>query len=158
MNRQFFEFWGDFFTNVARGQKQFEEMTAWMQHGFTGTRELNELFQRCYGLAPSGTDARQPSPVWQTAIDDFQKNFAEMASQWGWVSETEHQKALNRCRDLEQQVQQQQKTIGELRTLLLDKGLGHSELLQHLKNSMQEQSDQFHSLMQSLQETYRDNS
>ena len=31
MNSQFYEFWGNFLTHVAQGQKQVEEMTAWMK-------------------------------------------------------------------------------------------------------------------------------
>jgi uncharacterized protein YdiU (UPF0061 family) len=156
MNQQFFAFWGDFFTNVARGQKQFEEMTAWMQQGFTGARELNELFQRCYGLTPSAPDNTQTSAIWQKAIRDFQENLTELAGLWGWVSQTEHQKVLDRCLDLEKQVQQQQVTIDELRALLLEKGLGYKELFQHLQSSMQEQSDQFQTLMASIHKTRED--
>jgi hypothetical protein len=28
LNRQFYEFWGQYFTNVAKGQKQLEEIIA----------------------------------------------------------------------------------------------------------------------------------
>ena len=156
MNRQFFEFWGNFFTQVAHGQKQIEDMNAWVQQGLTGARELNELFQRCYGLKLPQSDNSQASQIWQNAIQDFQQSFTQLAEQWGWVSRSEHQKVLDRCQELEKQVRQQQEAIEDLRALLQEKGLGHNELFQHLNKSLKEQSDQFHALMESINEAYKD--
>lgn len=157
MNRQFYEFWGNFFTHVAQGQKQLENMTAWMQSAFAGASDLNELFRRCYGLAPPKADDPQDSRIWQNAVKDFQQALAQQATQWGWVSQTEHQKALDKCSTLEKQVQQQQDTIKELRDLL-DQGLGHTKLFQHLKCALKEQSNQFHALMESIHDAYKDKS
>ncbi len=154
MNRQFYEFWGTFFTNVAQGQKQLEEMTDWMQQGFAGANELNELFRRCYGLKSPKADDKQTVQMWQKAIEDFQQTLAQHAKQWGWVSQTEYQKVLDRCAALEKQVQQQQTTIKELRALVKEKGLGYSELFQHLNSSLKEQSEQFNALMENIRETY----
>ena len=156
MNRQFFEFWGNFFTQVAQGQKQIEEINAWVQQGLAGTKELNELFQRCYGLKLPETDNPQSSQIWQKAIQDFNQSFNELAEQWGWVSRSEHQEVLDRCKDLEKQVHQQQETIKDLRTILYEEGQGHSELFKHLNKSIQEQSDQFHALMESINEAYKE--
>ena len=156
MNRQFYEFWGNFFTNVAQGQKQLEDMTTWMQQGFAGVSDLNELFRRCYGLKSSQADTAQESQVWQKSIADFQQAFAELAAQWGWVTQAEHQQILDKCAALEEQVKQQQATIQELRDLMAEEGLGHTELFQHLKHSLKEQSDQFHALMESFRDAYKD--
>lgn len=156
MNRQFFEFWGSFFTQVAQGQKQIEEINAWVQQGLAGTKELNELFQRCYGLKLPENDTPQSSQIWQNAMQDFYQSFNELAEQWGWVSRSEHQEVLDRCKDLEKQVNLQQETIKDLRALLYDQGLGHSELFKHLNKSLKEQSDQFHALMTSISEAYKE--
>lgn len=156
MNRQFYEFWANFFTQVAHGQKQIEDMNALMQQGFISTKELNELFQRCYGLKPPGTENSEASQVWQKALEDFQQNFDELAEQWGWVSRSKHREVLDRCNDLEKQVRQQQEMIEGLRTLLHEKGLGHSELFQHINKSLKEQSEQFHALMKSINEAYKE--
>ena len=92
--------------------------------------------------------------MWQKAIEDFQQTLAQLAKQWGWVSQTEYQKVSDRCAALEKQVQQQQTTIKELRTLMEEKGLGYSELFQHLNSSIKEQSEQFHTLMEKIREAY----
>jgi len=154
MNRHFYEFWGTFFTNVAQGQKQLEEMTGWLQKGFAGANELNELFRRCYGLPSPKADDKQSAQMWRNAFDDFQHTLAQLAKQWGWVPQTEYQKVQGRCKSLEKQVQQQQTTIEELRALMEEKGLGYNELFQHLNRSIKEQSDQFHALMENIHEAY----
>jgi len=156
MNRQFYEFWGNFFTLMAQGQKQLDEMTAWMKEGFAGTKELNELFRQCYGLSPPKTDDNQASQMWQKAIKDFQQSSAQLAKQWGWVSQTEHQEVLDRCALLEKQVHEQQVTIKELRNLLEENGLGGTELFQHLNKALKEQTNQFNALMESINEVFKE--
>ncbi|MGB5984518.1 MAG: hypothetical protein WBG37_04370 [Desulfobacterales bacterium] len=156
MNRHFYEFWGHVFTHIAQGQKQLEDMNAWMRQGFSGAQELNELFRHCYGLKPGKTDSTQDSKVWQDAVNDFQQALSQLAAQWGWVSQSEHQKALDHIKALETQVREQQANIRELRDLLDQEGLGHSELFQHLKGALKEQSDQFHALMESIHGTIKD--
>jgi len=158
MNSKFYEFWGNFFTTVAQGQKQLEDMTAWMKQGFTGAGDLNELFRRCYGLTPSTADGTQDSQRWLSAVSDFQQSLAQLAAQWGWVSQTEHQKVLDKCSALETQVQRQQETIKKLRDMLDPECNGHSELFQHLQGALREQGDQFHALMQSIHDAYEDES
>lgn len=129
-----------------------------MHQGFAGASELDELFRRCYGLTTPGADDNQKAQMWRDAIEDFQQTLAQLAKQWGWVSQTEYQKVLDRCAALEKQVQQQQATIKDLRALMEEKGLGYGELFQHLKSSLREQRDQFQALMENIQEAYRDKS
>ena len=156
MDSQFYEFWGQFLINVAQGQKQVEEMSAWMKKGFAGADDLTELFRRCYGLkAPDSTSNPQ---AWQEAIANFQDTFAQFAAQWGWVPQADHQQALEKCAALEKQVEAQQSTIRELRDLLDQKGLGYSQLLQHMQGSLKDQSDQFQALMESIGSAFKDKS
>lgn len=156
MNRQFYEFWGNFFINVAQGQKQVEEMSAWMKQGFAGTDDLTALFQRCYGLKAPQSGSDQDSPTWQQAISDFQQAFSQFAAQWGWISQNEHRRCLEKCATLEKEVHAQQATIKQLRGLLSQKGLGYTELVEHLKGSLKDQSEQFQALMESIHKAGKD--
>lgn len=156
MNRQFYEFWGNFFTKVAQGQKHLEDMPAWMKQGFAGAGDLSELFRRCYGLDQPKANGVQDSQIWKKSIADFQQDFTQLAALWGWVSQTEHQQVLEKCAALEEKVKQQQTAINGLRDLLAQEGIGHTELFQHLNHSLKEQSDQFHALMESIHNTYKD--
>ncbi len=158
MNRQFYEFWGNFFTNVAQGQKQLDDMSAWMKQGFSGTDDLTTLFQRCYGLKAPEPGGALDIQSWQKAIADFQQTFAQFAEQWGWVTQTEHQQVLDKCAALEKKVQQQKVTITQLRGLLEQKGLGHTELFQHFKGALEDQSSQFQALMESISKAGKDKS
>ena len=96
------------------------------------------------------------SQTWQNALDDFPQNFEPLDKKWGWVSRSKHQEVLDRCNDLEKQVRQQQEMIEDLRALLHEKGLGHSELFQHINKSLKEQSDQFNARMKSINEAYKE--
>ncbi|MBC2744313.1 MAG: hypothetical protein HGJ93_15025 [Desulfosarcina sp.] len=88
----------------------------------------------------------------------FQNAFAKFAVQWGWVTQTEHQQALEKCAALEKKVQQQQATITQLRDLMAQEGLGHTELFRHLEDSLKEQSNQFQALMESIHSAAKDKS
>ena len=156
MNRQFYEFWGNYFTSVAHGQKQLEDMSAWMKHGFTGTDDITALFRRCYGLNAPEPGGALDVQTWQKAIADFQQTFTQLAEQWGWVSQTEHQKILDKCAALEKKVEQQQAAISQLRNLLNQEGRGHAELFELFKGTFEEQSNQFNALMESISKVGKD--
>lgn len=158
MNRQFYEFWGSFFTNVAQGQKQLDDMSAWMKQGFSGPGDLTALFKHCYGLKDSEPDGALNVKSWQKAIADFQQTFTQFGEQLGWVTQTEHQQVLDKCSALEKKVQQQEVTITQLRDLLNQKGLGHTELFQHFKGALEDQSSQFQELMESISKAGKDKS
>lgn len=156
MNRQFYEFWGNYFTNVAHGQKQLEDMSAWMKHGFTGTDDITALFRRCYGLNAPESGGALEVQTWQKAIADFQQTFTQFAKQCGWVTQDEHQKIVDKCAALEKEVEQQQATISQLRTLLNQEGRGHAELFELFKGSFEEQSNQFNALMGNISKVGKD--
>lgn len=156
MNRQFNEFWGNYFTSVAHGQKQLEDMSSWMKQGFTGTDDITALFQRCYGLNAPGSGSALDKQTWQKAIADFQQTFTQFADQWGWITQTEHQKILDKCAGLEKKIEQQKATINQLRDLLNQEGRGHTELFEIFKGTFEEQNNQFHSLMESMSKIGKD--
>ncbi|WP_372683732.1 hypothetical protein [Desulfosarcina sp.] len=156
MNTAFLEFWGKFLINVAQGQKQLDEMSSWMKHGYADADDLAALFRRCYGLNASDAGSVQDPQAWQEAVAEFQNTFAQFAAQWGWVPQTEHQETLEKCAALEKQVAEQQATIRQLRDLLAQKGLGYSELLQHMQGSLKDQGDQFQALMETIRRAFND--
>ena len=57
MDKNFLEFWGNFFINAAKGQQQLEDMGQWMSQGFKGFEELTAMFRKCYGLDQLSPDA-----------------------------------------------------------------------------------------------------
>ena len=156
MNAPFFEFWGKFLTNVAQGQKQLDEMSTWMKKGYADADDLAALFRRCYDLNTPDAGSAQNPQAWKEAVAEFQNNFNQFASQWGWVTQVEHQQVRDKCAALEKEIQEQQATIRQLRELLAQKGLGYSELLQHMQGAIQNQSDQFQALMENIRKAFND--
>jgi DNA anti-recombination protein RmuC len=156
MNTAFLEFWGKFLINAAQGQKQLDEMSSWMKQGYADADGLAALFRRSYGLKASDAGNDQDPQGWQDAVAEFQHTFAQFAAQWGWVPQTTHQETLDKCAALEKQVAEQQATIRQLRDLLAQKGLGYSELLQHMQGSLKDQSDQFQALMETIRSAFND--
>ena len=73
MDRQFLQFWGDFFTNSAKGQKQMEDMTKWMQQGFKGFDDLTALFQKTYGLDRLSESGDNYLKMWEKAVKQERK-------------------------------------------------------------------------------------
>jgi hypothetical protein len=150
MNWQFYDFLGNYFHQVAQGQKQMEDFSQWMQQGFDNFNDMAKLFQRSYGLKeidPSGDSSAQ---TWEKAIEEFQETWVKLAGQWGWVSAEEHKKILEKCAELEKEVDEKKIMIDQLRELMAQEGMGHAELFKHLQDSINEQSVQFQELMRTF--------
>jgi hypothetical protein len=150
MNWQFYDFWGNFLLQVAKGQKQVDDMANWMRQGFDALNDMGALFRNSYGLPDASSDAGITSSDWQQAVYSFQKSLDHFAGQWGWVSQAEYQKSRKECENLRTKVESQKETIEQLRDLLAQKGMGHAELFKHVQDSLNEQSHQFHELMRSI--------
>ena len=127
-----------------------------MKHGFTGTDDITAMFRHCYGLNAAEPGGTLDSQTWQKAIADFQQTFTQLAEQWGWVTQAEHQQILDQCVALEKKVEQQQATITQLRNLLNQEGRGHAELFEFFKGTFEEQSNQFNALMESIGKVGKD--
>jgi hypothetical protein len=155
VNSQFLEFFGNFLLSAAKGQKQLEQMAAWMKQGFTGVEELTAMFKRFYGLEQPKKVSPDQANLWEKAIKDYQRSFSQYAELWGWVSQEDHQALLQRCSELEKTIAKQQQTIAQLHLLLEAKGLGPAELLQRFQTLVKDQGDQFQSLIQNLGKAFR---
>ena len=153
MNWQFYDFWGNYFLQVAQGQKKMEDFAQWMKQGFNNLNDMAELFQRSYGLKAQKSGGDEGLRNWKNAIDEFQDACTQLAAQWGWISLEEHKKVVEKCAALEEKIEDQKKMIEQLRDLLTQKGMGHTELFKHLQDALKEQSTQFHELMRTISGT-----
>jgi hypothetical protein len=152
MDKHFLEFWGNLLLNAARGQKQLDETTKWMQQGFTGFENLSEMFRQCYGL-----DAKSPddSPARKKAQADFQKSFGDYLSLFGVVPKEEHLDLVKKYEELRQKADAQEETIKHLRMLLEEKGFDQAKVISGLQELMVEQGEQFRKLMESFSDLYK---
>lgn len=151
MDKHFLEFWGNFLLNAARGQEQLEEMTKWIQQGFTGFDRLSEMFLKCYGLdEKSASD----SSTREKAQADFQKSFRDYLSLFGVVPKEEHLDLVKKYEELRQRVTGLEETNRHLRMLLEEKGFDQSKVITGLQELMVEQGEQFRKLMESFTGLY----
>ena len=155
LDSKFLKFWGQFLLRAAEGQAQLEQMSAWMEKGFTGITEMTDMFQRFYGLHPaeSPTSKTAQDKNWQTAIMEFQASFSDFAKLWGWVPEKQYRDLEKAHIELKQQVAEQKKIIDALRAVLDEKGMGHMEFFQRLQQMAQEQNRQFQDLIKNIRES-----
>ena len=146
----FLEFWGNYLTAVARGQKQLEDLTRWVRQGFQGWEDLQEMFARSYGLDRLKADSPAYKDAWKQATAEFRKSFRETFAALGWVAEEEVEKLRQENRQLKRQVAEQKDSLRRLKALLEAEGLDQEKTVAVFRDLIQRQSQEFEKLMKNL--------
>ncbi len=148
MDRAFLEFWGNAFLNMAKGQKQMEDLAQWMNKGLQGTEEFATLFKKFYGLdKPAKAEPEEKQQTWQTATDQFMQSFEQYLALMGVVSRERYNALEAELKALRAKVSDQAKTIEELEQILHQKPGMQDKALQGFERLVRQQSDQFQRLM-----------
>ncbi|MGC9324759.1 MAG: hypothetical protein ACP5G0_08455 [Desulfomonilia bacterium] len=150
MDKEFMEFWGNFFLSAAKGQQQFEDMVKWLHGNFSGMQEVTELFARLYGIDAFLKNTPEYVKFWNAAMIDFQESFREFASMMDLVPKTDLAKANKENEDLKVQIRDLEKTIKQMQALLETK-MSHEEMgLKGFQDLMKDQTRQFQEMMGSI--------
>ncbi|MDT8274395.1 MAG: hypothetical protein RRA35_14475, partial [Desulfomonilia bacterium] len=80
MDKEFMEFWGNFFLAAAKGQQQFEDMVKWLRGNVSGAQEVTDLFTKLYGVDAFLKNTPEYLNFWNASLLDFQKSFREFLS------------------------------------------------------------------------------
>jgi uncharacterized coiled-coil protein SlyX len=156
MDRHFLEFWGNFLINVAKGQKQMEDMSKWMQQGFEDFDELTGMFKKFYGLEHMEKDTPTYMETWKQASENFQKSFKDYLRLMGVVPKDEHLALVKKYEELKEKVADQEETIKHLRMLLEEKKVEtQGELVQGFQEIIEKQSEQFQETMETLSRFFK---
>jgi hypothetical protein len=156
MDRHFLEFWGNFLINVAKGQKQMEDMSKWMQQGFEGFDELTGMFKKFYGLEHMEKDTPTYMETWKQASENFQKSFKDYLRLMGVVPKDEHLALVKKYEELKEKVAAQEETIKHLRMLLEEKKVEtQGELVQGFQEIIEKQNEQFQETMETLSKFFK---
>ena len=151
MDRHFLEFWGNFLINAAKGQKQLEDISKWMQQGFEGFDELTGMFKKFYGLEHMEKDTPAYMETWKKASENFQKSFKDYLRLMGVVSKDEHLALVKKYEELKEKVAAQEETINNLRMLLEEKKVEtQGELVKGFQEILEKQSEQFQETMETF--------
>jgi len=157
MDRQFLEFWGNFLIHAAKGQKQLEDMTQWMQQGFKGSDELTAMFKTFYGLDDADESISDDMLSWKKASDNFQKSFKDYLRLMGLVSKDEHLALVKKYEVLKEKVAIQEETIKHLRMLLEDKySKSQEDLAKGFQTLIEKQAQQFRQTIEAFGESFND--
>jgi hypothetical protein len=156
MDTKFMEFWGHFLLNAAKNQKQLEDMTQWMQRGFTGFEELTSLFRKAYGLEKSEPTSPDFMKTWAEAQENFTKSFKDYLALLGVVPREEYLALARKYEELKEKVQSQEETIKHLRMLV---SVASKEEFQglagQLEGLVQKQGEQFQKLMDNFTQAFK---
>ncbi len=151
MDRHFLEFWGNFLINTAKGQKQMEDISKWMQQGFEGFDELTGMFKKFYGLEHMEKDTPAYIETWEKASDNFQQSFKDYLHMIGVVPKDEHLTLVKKYEELKEKVAAQEETINNLRMLLEEKKAEtQGELVKGFQEILEKQSEQFQETMETF--------
>ncbi len=146
MDSHFFEFWGDYFTLIARGQRQLETLARWIQQGYRESDDPTEMFRKFYGLDHVDGRIADYGKMWEKAVQDFQKSFKESVSLFGLVPQQEYLTLAEKCEALEQKIAVQEETIERLKGLLREKVIDPEKMVKNFQKLMKKQGDQFQQL------------
>ena len=156
MDTHFLEFWGNFLINAAKGQKQLEDMSKWMQQGFEGFDELTAMFTKFYGLEHMGKDSPDYMAKWKKASEDFIKSFKEYLSLMGVVPKEEHLALVKKYEELKEKVASQEETIKHLRMLLGEKMAGtQGDVVKGFQEIIEKQSKEFQETMETFDRFFK---
>jgi hypothetical protein len=155
MDRHFLEFWGKYLTDAAKGQKQLEDMAAWMGQGLRGFEYLATLFRKSYGLERFPEDSPEYVKTWKKAEQDFRRSFKDYLSFFGVVLREEHLALVKQYEELKETAAAQEETIKHLRLLLSQKMVDQGEAFKGFQDVAKEQAAQFQELMNSLSKAFK---
>lgn len=119
MDKDLLDFWGNFFINAAKGQKQLDEMADWSRQTLTLLMDWSASFQKLCNLdfAPVSSPLRgeQKRPG-----DDIQKSFLDgYLKLWGLkTGPDEHLQLIRKYEELKERLSFHEETIRHLKLLL----------------------------------------
>lgn len=155
MDRSFLEFWGNFLLQVARGQKQLEEMNQWVSQGLRGFEDMTTLFRKAYGLDEVSQESPDQAKVWEKAREDFQKSYREYMRLFGMVPSQDHLELVRKYEELKRKCEAQEETIKHLRMLLETQGGDYGQMARNFQDLMQSQSEHFQKMMETFGSAFK---
>ncbi|MCP4020229.1 MAG: hypothetical protein GY729_00165 [Desulfobacteraceae bacterium] len=151
MDKNFLEFWGNTMLTAAKGQKQMEEMTNWMEKGFSGMKEMNDMFLKFYGIQTKESEKQNKfndfEAMQKEAFSNFSHSFEAYLQLFDAIPRKKHVELVKKYEALKKQVQDQEETITHLRMMMEDRGERKTDVVEKLNEIVGLQSDQFKKLM-----------
>lgn len=150
MNSKFYDFLGQFFTSMAKGQQQYEDLHKWMEHGLKGYEAMTALFRNAYGLENVKEDSPDYLKSWKLSSEEFQRSCKEYLELFDVVSRDEHLRLIKKYEALKDKTADQEETIKHLKELLSEKGKDQEKVVDGFRSLINKQSSDFQDLIKYL--------
>ena len=147
MDTKFLEFWGNYLLAVSRGQQRMEDLSLWMQQGFAGFQQLNDMFRAFYGLPASESKSSKFDKAWHSATAAFNESYKEYLKQLGWVSRQDFEDLARENEALKREVETLEKTVKRIQNQI-----DSDKTVSALQELADKQSREFNNLMQTFSE------
>ena len=147
MDHHFLKFWGQLLLEAAEGQRRLENISGWIQSGFSAAGAPADLFRQSYGL-PSGVSTG--SDLWQKALHDFQKALETYAPFWGWVPRERYDRLRRKADGQAARIAELEQVITQLEGLLTERGLGQAALATRFQSLIEDQQQAFDKLVRAM--------
>lgn len=159
MDEKFLEFWGNLMLSAARGKRQSDDISNWIQKSFgsfgdltaqqsvPGFEELATMFRKFYGLDQLPERSAEYQNMAKKASEDFQNSFNDYLGMMGMVSRKDHLPLVEKYEKLKEKCADQEETIKHLRMLLQAKEEGHGNAIRNLQDITKDQTQLFQKMM-----------
>jgi hypothetical protein len=155
MDNKFLEFWGQSLIQMAKGQKQYEDMLRRTTQGLAGFEEIAVFFRKCYGLDKTEQDPPDYLQNLSKTAEHLRKSYDDYLNFIGMVPKNEHIRLIKKYEELKEKTAAQEETIRHLKMLLDNKTPEQGEIVDKYKELLKNQKDQFQQLMVSIQKFYQ---
>ena len=152
MNGQLMEYWGRTMLSALQGQNQMNSMTDWFKYICQDMTRMNSSILQLWGLPAAPAPQSDLQHQWEQAWEQFLR-MQQLCLQWiGMAPFNESAAHAKKIAQLEEQVQEQSRTIQQLQSLMNKSGAGNNELISQFQKLIDQQSRQFQQLTSSVGE------
>lgn len=154
MDKNFLEFWGNYFLNAARGQESVERLAEWMGRGLTGSDDLTAMFRKVYGLEGSRAGGAGTSAAWEAAVEKFRESFKTYLDLFDVVPGAEHRALQEKNDRLEEKVAALTEKIKALQASLSESRAAGGDIAGEFGALIERQAEEFKALTDNFQEFF----
>ncbi len=147
MDEKFLEFWGNVLISAAKGKKNADDISHWVQEGLGGFSELTGMFQKFYGLDGLSERSDEYRTMAKKATREFQSSLKEYLAMIGMISKEDHLTLVEKYEKLKEQCADQKETIRHLRMLLNAKGMNDAHTMENFQGMVKDQGEFFQKMI-----------
>lgn len=156
MDSQFLEFWGKSLLNLARGQRQLEELSRWMGGTSEGTDadRLADLFRASYGLDKLEKDGAEYLKLYEKASRSYQQSLREYLALFDVAPRGDMEALQQECDALKAKIADQKQVIEHMGDIIDKNGRVPEETTRDLKNLLEKQAYEFQKVMKAMGQAF----